>query len=94
MVLLSCTPTCALQVAERLSNKIKWATFSSGGFTLKTSVSGGVAGYPDHGRTAEVLFDAANAALRTAQERGRNMSLLFDITMRPFQTLNRGPDEF
>ncbi len=94
VVLLSCTPTCALQVAERLSNKIKWATFSSGGFTLKTTVSGGVAGYPDHGRTAEVLFDAANAALRTAQERGRNMSLLFDITMRPFQTLNRGPDEF
>lgn len=94
VVLLSCPPTLALAVAERLANQIKRATFTSGDFTLKTTVSGGVAGYPDHGRTAEVLFDAAHAALRAAQERGRNMSLLFDVTMRPYQTLNRGPDEF
>jgi len=94
VILLSCPPTLALSVAERLANQIKRATFSSGDFTLKTTVSGGVAGYPDHGRTAEVLFDAAHAALRAAQERGRNISLLFDSTMRPYQAINRGPDEF
>ena len=94
VVLLNCPPVLAQAVAERLANQIKRATFSAGEFTLKTTVSGGVAGYPDHGRTAEVIFDAAHAALRAAQERGRNMTLLFDVSMRPFQTLNRGPDEF
>ncbi len=94
VVLLNCPPALALVVAERLAGQIKRATFSSGEFTLKTTVSGGVAGYPDHGRTAAVIFDAAHAALRAAQERGRNMSLLFDVSMRPYQTLNRGPDEF
>jgi len=94
VVLLDCPPVIALAVAERLANQIKRATFSSGDFTLKTTVSGGVAGYPDHGRTAEVILDAAHAALLAAQERGRNMSLLFDVSMRPYQTLNRGPDEF
>ena len=94
VVLLDCPPVLALGVAERLAGQIKRATFSAGEFNLKTTVSGGVAGYPDHGRTAEVLFDAAHAALRTAQDRGRNMSLLFDQSMRAYQTLNRGPDEF
>ena len=94
IVLMNCPPTVALTVAHRLANQIKRATFTSGGYTLKVTVSGGVAGYPDHGRTAAVIHDAAHAALRAAQEGGRNMCLLFDASMRTFQNLNRGPDEF
>ena len=94
VVLLNCPPAIALSVAHRIANEIKRATFTSGGFTLKVTVSGGVAGYPDHGRTAAIILDAAHAAQRVAQERGRNICLLFDASMRTFQTLNRGPDDF
>lgn len=94
IVLLSCAPTLALNVAHRMANEIKRATFTSGGFTLKVTISGGVAGYPDHGRTGDVIRDAANAALLVAKERGCNMCLMFDASMRTHQHLNRGPDEF
>lgn len=94
IVLLNTPPKKALAVAHRLANQIKRATFTSDGFTLKVTVSGGVAGYPDHGRTAAIIHDAAHAALRAAQEGGRNMCLLFEASMRTYQNLNRGPDEF
>ncbi len=94
IALLDTQPANALKVAQRLANQIKRATFTSGGFTLKVTVSGGVAGYPDHGRTAAVIHDAAHAALRAAQEGGRNQCLLFEASMRTYQQLNRGPDEF
>jgi len=94
IALLDTTPANALKVAQRLANEIKRATFTSGGFTLKVTVSGGVAGFPDHGRTSAVIHDAAHAALRAAQEGGRNQCLLFNPSMRSYQQLNRGPDEF
>ena len=94
VILMSCTPAEALRVAQRLSGNIKKATFLTAGFTLKVTVSGGVAGYPDHGRTAEQILDAAHAALLAAQDRGRNMSLLFDDTMRDYRTLRVSTDTF
>jgi diguanylate cyclase (GGDEF)-like protein len=94
VVLMSCTPAEALRVAQRLSGNIKKATFPAAGFTLKVTVSGGVAGYPDHGRTAEQILDAAHAALLAAQDRGRNMSLLFDDSMREYRTFRVSTDTF
>ena len=94
VVLLNCTPTAALAVANRLSTAIKRETFAATGYTLKVTISGGVAGCPEHGRTATQLFDAAHAALLAAQERGRNMNLLFDQTMLPYHTTSLGADVF
>ena len=94
MILLNCTPTEALTVAHRLMNTIKKASFAVAGYTLKVTVSGGVAGYPDHGRTAAHILDAAHAALLAAHDRGRNMSLLFDDSMRTYQDIHRSADTF
>ena len=94
VVLLNCTPNAALTVANRLSAAIKRTTFTSAGYSLKVTISGGVAGCPEHGRTATQIFDAAHAALLAAQDRGRNMSLLFDQTMSPYHTTSLGADVF
>ena len=94
VVLLNCAPADALGVAHRLAGAIKKATFTVAGYTLKVTVSGGVAGYPDHGRTAAQILDAAHAALLAAQDRGRNMCLLFDASMRTYQSLNLSTDTF
>jgi len=94
VILLNCPPAAALLAANRLGSAIKKATFSAVGYTLKVTVSGGVAGCPDHGRTATQIYDAAHAALQAARDRGRNMCLLFDQTMNPYQTTSLGADAF
>ncbi|TAN37671.1 MAG: GGDEF domain-containing protein [Verrucomicrobia bacterium] len=94
VILLNCPPAAALLTANRLGGAIKKATFAAAGYTLKVTISGGVASCPEHGRTATQIFDAAHAALRAAQDRGRNMCLLFDDTMKPYHTASLGADPF
>ena len=94
VILLNCTPAEALLVAHRLMQQIKQAAFTVAGYALKVTVSGGIAGYPDHGRTAAQILKAAHAALLAAHDRGRNMCLLFDATMQSYEAMMQGADKF
>jgi diguanylate cyclase (GGDEF)-like protein len=94
VALLNCSTASAVAVANRLGNGIKRATFAVAGFTLKATVSGGVAGCPEHGRTATQIFDTAHAALLAARDRGRNLCLLFDPTMKAYHTASLNVDKF
>ncbi len=62
----------ALRVAERLRLRIGEAEVECAGRQLKVTVSVGVSGSPDHGRTLDVLLNSADAALYEAKRGGRN----------------------
>lgn len=90
VVVLSATPQEALGVAQRLGTAIKRLPFQTTGSPLKVAVSGGVAGYPDHGGGGRALFHFANAALRVAKSRGRSTMVLYHFSMHtPEQTMER-----
>ncbi len=59
----------AVQLAERLCKAIETA---STGWLFRTSVSIGVAIYPDHGKTMQDLLDSAEMVLEEAKRRGKN----------------------
>ena len=94
VVLMNCPTAAAVAVANRLGNGIKKTTFSVAGYTLKVTISGGVAGCPEHGRTVTQIFDTAHAALLAARDRGRNICLLFDTTMKSYHTASLDVDTF
>jgi len=95
LVLLDCGPADGVQVGQRLVNQIKKTPVNAAGQVLKVTVSGGVAGYPDHGTTARVLFPAARQALLLAQERGRNICVGCERPQRPVAVVSAaGTDRF
>jgi len=60
----------AMEVAEKLRRMVESYRFP--GVPVKVTISAGVAEFPTHGRTRDELVAAADAALYTSKEAGRN----------------------
>jgi diguanylate cyclase (GGDEF)-like protein len=58
--------------ADRLLGIITDSVFTVGDETVRLTVSIGVAWFPDHGDSYDVVLQAANNAKRTAKQQGRN----------------------
>jgi diguanylate cyclase (GGDEF)-like protein len=72
VLLPSCPKEQAVRVAEKLRNAVSAGTQKPGRFGGRTTVSIGVATFPDDGRVSRGLVDAADAALYEAKARGRD----------------------
>ena len=94
VVLLAATPEEAHGVATRLATAIKRMPFQATGAPLKVAVSGGVAGYPDHGGGGRQLHAAAEAALHHAKARGRSLVLSYNATMQVAEKSDERVDKF
>jgi diguanylate cyclase (GGDEF)-like protein len=64
-------------MAERIRNAICGTPVAFEGQTLASSVSIGVACFPDDGRTLDSLAARADRALYQAKQRGRNCVVRF-----------------
>jgi diguanylate cyclase (GGDEF)-like protein len=78
IVLLPDTPAKgAMEVAERIRNRIAASPLEIDGKSLATSVSIGIACYPEDGATLDALAAHADGALYSAKQDGRNRSVKF-----------------
>ena len=78
IVLLPDTPAKgALEVAERIRNRIAGAPIQVSGRELVSSVSIGISCYPEDGATLDALAAHADGALYSAKQDGRNRSVKF-----------------
>ena len=78
IVLLPETPAqAALDVAERIRNRIAGAPVRIDSRELVTSVSIGIACYPEDGATLDALAAHADGALYSAKQDGRNRTVKF-----------------
>jgi diguanylate cyclase (GGDEF)-like protein len=69
--------TSAANVAERLRQSIETYRFKAYDELLTTTVSVGLATYPDDGKDVPALIDRADQALYKAKEEGRNRVYLW-----------------
>ena len=78
IVLLPETPAKgALEVAERIRNRVAGTPLNIKEKAIVTSVSIGVAVYPEDGATLDALAAHADGALYTAKQEGRNRTVKF-----------------
>jgi diguanylate cyclase (GGDEF)-like protein len=78
IVLLPDTPAKgAMEVAERIRKRISGTAVKVGGSDLVSSVSIGIACYPEDGATLDALAAHADGALYSAKQDGRNRSVKF-----------------
>jgi len=70
-------PERAIEVAERIRRAIDTSTAEFGGERLHTTVSIGVACYPEDGRSPDAMQARADRAMYMAKEQGRNRVLRF-----------------
>jgi len=78
IVMLPETPAKgALEVAERIRNRISGAPLHLNERAIVTSVSIGVSVYPEDGATLDALAAHADGALYTAKQEGRNRTVKF-----------------
>ena len=70
ILLTQTTAEDAFRVADKLGRKVESWQFP--GVPRTVTISAGVAAYPDHGTTRDELIGAADAALYTAKQSGRN----------------------
>lgn len=72
VLLPSCTKELAVDVAEKIRTSVSAAAPAPGRLGGHTTVSIGVATFPDDGRVARALVDVADAALYRAKAEGRD----------------------
>jgi diguanylate cyclase (GGDEF)-like protein len=78
IVLLPDTPAKgALEVAERIRGRVADSPLEAGGERLLSSVSIGIACYPEDGATLDALAAHADRALYAAKQDGRNRTVKF-----------------
>lgn len=70
-------PAKALQRAEQLRAAFENTRILLGSFLLRTTLSAGVATFPDHGSEEDSLLKAADSALYAAKSAGRNQVVLY-----------------
>jgi diguanylate cyclase (GGDEF)-like protein len=68
----------AKERAESLHQTINALNIPYGHFNLTTTISMGIAWYPAHGKTKEELLRAADMAMYSAKNTGRNRVIVFD----------------
>ena len=81
LVLMQCSVSDGLAVARRLCTAARRGRVVHEKWNLRMTISVGVAGWPEHGRTPGELFRMAGWALEEAGARGGNAALLFDRTL-------------
>ena len=94
VIVLCATPQEAFAVAQRLAISIKRMAFQSSGAPLKVAVSGGVAGFPDHGGSGTALFLAAGTAVGAAKTRGRSTVVMYHFDMTAAEPVKERKDVF
>jgi diguanylate cyclase (GGDEF)-like protein len=72
VLLPSCTKEQAAEVAEKIRVAVSSNAQRPGRFSVRTTVSAGVATFPEDGRVARGLVDTADAALYAAKAQGRD----------------------
>ena len=72
LVLPGMAPDKARERVDAWREKFSEQRVSFGEFELTATISFGIASYPSHGKTAERLIAAADQALYTAKNLGRN----------------------
>ena len=78
IVLLPDTPAKgALEVAERIRARVNTSPIHAGGRDVASSVSIGLASYPEDGATLDALAAHADGALYSAKQDGRNRTVKF-----------------
>lgn len=89
IVLLPETPVKgAMDVAERIRSTIAETAFDSDGSKFHSTVSIGLAAFPDHGRTLDAVIARADQAMYHAKKAGRNRTECygpesFDVSPEP-----------
>ena len=79
LVLADCTAKNLVRRSEQIREGIKGLRLEHAGRSLgRMTLSAGAALYPDHGRTLEHLFQAADAALYQAKRDGRDRVVVAD----------------
>ncbi len=69
----------AMETAERIRKSVEMSQFDVRGTNITTTVSLGVASYPDDGGNVDILVDKADRALYRAKQRGRNQTATYEI---------------
>ena len=80
-ILMSCSADNAMKAGLRIINTIKRHSFAHGTKQLKVTASIGLAGMPNHGTAPKELFENAGFALKTAQEKGRSLCMMYHPSM-------------
>jgi two-component system cell cycle response regulator len=71
----------AAAVTARIVAAVRAKPFTLGAISEVVTVSGGVASFPDHGRTASEILRAADAALYVAKAAGRDRWCLAEVVL-------------
>ena len=69
----------AAEVAGRIRAAVAGTPLSSDGRSMTTSVSIGVANYPDHGRSIDAVLARADRAMYLAKQNGRDGVVKFEL---------------
>ena len=74
-------PNVGLEIARQRADEIHLTinalNIPYGAFNLTTTISMGVAGYPEHGKTKEELLRASDRAMYIAKNTGRNRVVVY-----------------
>ena len=72
--------TGAVEVAERIRKSVEDSRFDvRGGLDLRTTISLGIASYPEDGSNVEIIVEKADKALYRAKREGRNRIAGYDM---------------
>lgn len=80
-ILLPETGPCgAMEVAERIRKSVEVSSFDvRDGLELSTTISIGIASYPEEGSNVEIIVEKADKALYRAKREGRNRVVAYEI---------------
>lgn len=69
----------AYETAERIRKSVETSQFDVRGLHLSTTISVGLASYPEDGGNIDIIVDKADRALYRAKQRGRNRTERYEI---------------
>jgi diguanylate cyclase (GGDEF)-like protein len=67
----------AQEMSERIRKSVEMSRFDIRGGDMNTTVSLGIASYPEDGGNLEVILDKADKAMYRAKQRGRNQVVIY-----------------